>query len=285
MLSRSLIRVFALLISILSFNAGAVEWPYLYEIRKGDKVSWAFGTMHVQVDISEVAQFVKPKMRRARVAFAEWVIERSELPVFQRDYVEWLATSKLVEFRGRQLSPELVQRLQTEFGLPRSLAEKLTTEDCDRLWGIRSYRSNPTKLDAQLTEFAYSIGLEMRPLDSWALLERADEADRKAGHSLECDMSQTLDLIGRHAYFPGDNVDRYRLGTLDLNWLRIPGDGTALRNETWMESLKPELEKGGVFVFVGAGHFGGPSGLVDLIRAEGFSVRRLPWDDFKDRRP
>ena len=46
------------------------------------------------------------------------------------------------------------------------------------------------------------------------------------------------------------------------------------RNRAWLEKLAPDLEQGGLFLAVGAGHYAGEAGLVELLRARGFVVRR-----------
>jgi uncharacterized protein YbaP (TraB family) len=47
------------------------------------------------------------------------------------------------------------------------------------------------------------------------------------------------------------------------------------RNRAWMETLVPELEKGGVFAAFGAMHLVGAAGVIELLRGEGFTVTRL----------
>jgi uncharacterized protein YbaP (TraB family) len=46
------------------------------------------------------------------------------------------------------------------------------------------------------------------------------------------------------------------------------------RNATMVQRAKAELDKGGLFIAVGAGHIAGPKGLVELIRKAGFTVTR-----------
>ena len=48
-----------------------------------------------------------------------------------------------------------------------------------------------------------------------------------------------------------------------------------VRNKAWMENLVPALEDGNAFVAVGALHVPGETGLVELLRAEGWTVTRL----------
>lgn len=48
------------------------------------------------------------------------------------------------------------------------------------------------------------------------------------------------------------------------------------RNERFLEKLDPEWDAGGVFVAVGAGHIAGETGLVEILRDQGFTVSRVP---------
>lgn len=48
------------------------------------------------------------------------------------------------------------------------------------------------------------------------------------------------------------------------------------RNLAWMEDMRSYLERGDVFVAVGAAHLFGDMGLIELLRAEGVTVERVP---------
>jgi len=49
----------------------------------------------------------------------------------------------------------------------------------------------------------------------------------------------------------------------------------AARNRAWMGRLVPELKKGGVVAVFGALHLIGEDGVIELLRAEGFTVERV----------
>ena len=49
----------------------------------------------------------------------------------------------------------------------------------------------------------------------------------------------------------------------------------AARNRDWIPKLKPHLERGGAFVAVGAAHFPGNDGLIELLRGEGYILSRV----------
>ena len=47
------------------------------------------------------------------------------------------------------------------------------------------------------------------------------------------------------------------------------------RNQKWMWPLTNHLKQGGAFIAVGALHLPGAAGLIELLRAQGFTVTRL----------
>jgi uncharacterized protein YbaP (TraB family) len=47
------------------------------------------------------------------------------------------------------------------------------------------------------------------------------------------------------------------------------------RNRAWMDALAPQLARGGVFAAFGAMHLVGDAGVIELLRARGFTVTRL----------
>ena len=70
-----------------------------------------------------------------------------------------------------------------------------------------------------------------------------------------------------HRYPDGEGAD----------WLaRTNAYLLAERNETFLASALPELEKGGVFMAMGAFHLPRDTGMIALLRGEGYTVTRIP---------
>ncbi|AEL24734.1 TraB/GumN family protein [Cyclobacterium marinum] len=47
------------------------------------------------------------------------------------------------------------------------------------------------------------------------------------------------------------------------------------RNQKWMKPMTQIMENGTAFFAVGAGHLAGPKGLINLLKSQGFTVRRI----------
>ena len=95
-----------------------------------------------------------------------------------------------------------------------------------------------------------------------ALVEnvKAEVEDDLSNEVLEAYMSQDLDALWK----------------LNENWDESMGEMTLLldeRNKKWIPKLKPLLDKGDVFIAVGALHLPGEVGILELLREEGYKVK------------
>jgi uncharacterized protein YbaP (TraB family) len=59
------------------------------------------------------------------------------------------------------------------------------------------------------------------------------------------------------------------------------GSSVSIRNRAWMKVLIPQLLKGDAFVAVGSNHLPGDYGVIQLLRAEGFSIRALAPNELR----
>ena len=48
------------------------------------------------------------------------------------------------------------------------------------------------------------------------------------------------------------------------------------RNENWIPVMERIMREGSAFFAVGAGHLGGPKGVVNLLRQAGYTVEPVP---------
>lgn len=116
--------------------------------------------------------------------------------------------------------------------------------------------------------------LEEMPLDQQ--LELLDHALAEHGKVVEVH----LELVD--SYLQGNLVELEALSDEQMKGLSPEAreyflrEGIDERNRRMLDSLRPELEQGGVFVAVGALHLPGDKGLVSLLRAEGYDLEPLP---------
>ena len=148
-------------------------------------------------------------------------------------------------------------------------------------------------MDVLLAERALNQGREVRGLESY---EDAIDAFRRVDPDVLIDsIASTGEMADQEEDLFRTNMDLYARGDIAV----IPELGIVLgeraspeldhralstqvlteildtRNQAWMAPLREALAPGGTFVVVGALHLPGKLGLVELLRAEGYTVTRL----------
>lgn len=270
---------FALPFLFLSLTAqAAIENPYLYEVKKGDKVSWMLGTQHMGIDISELIQFIEPRLKISRKSYTEVLVSNERIELWAEDPERAVLSSDQVDLsKGKPLSEETRQLLKSNFRIPELLLNRLTTESCSVVALFDYHRASPRNLDYQILQLAVKLKIPSGELDTDELRARAKVADHsgKLASAWTCDMDYLASKKSRADEVVKFLAQEYREGSMKPG-IDMPMEGVALRNQGWMETLIPEFTEGSVFVSVGVGHMHGPSGLIQLLRDQGFSVTRYP---------
>ena len=67
----------------------------------------------------------------------------------------------------------------------------------------------------------------------------------------------------------------YRAGD-ESKFADPPSHGVITRNRAWIKTLEVQLAKGNVFIAAGIGHLFSKEGVLELLAAKGYKIRRLP---------
>lgn len=255
-----------------------IENPYLYEVKKGSRVSWMLGTQHLGIDISELIHFIEPRLKASRRSYSEVLVSNERIELWATDPASAVLTSSEVDFsQGRPLSNRMKELLKSNFDIPDKLLRKLTSESCFAVALFDHHRASPRTLDYQILQLAEKLEIPRSELDSDELRAKAKEADRQGrlARLWNCDMESRATRKSTAREFVKFISEEYRLGRAKPG-IELPMEGVALRNRAWVETLVPELEIGSIFVSVGLGHMHGPNGLIELLRERGFTVTRFP---------
>ncbi len=169
------------------------------------------------------------------------------------------------------------------------LAELLLSDPCDDFTtGVIPYQDN------LIQTYAYIAGAEVRGLEAPGefLTDLADDPD-----TAKAIVAVYSSYLQPPANAPAFNafIQLYREGRLGLMaaWdaahmqMVYPREGLsvlqrtdayllAARNERFLSRISSDLETGDVFMAVGAGHLPGETGLVEGLRARGYTVTRIP---------
>ena len=79
-------------------------------------------------------------------------------------------------------------------------------------------------------------------------------------------------------------IDAYKQENLDMIYRQImsspdiAGSEEVLlynRNRRWIPVMESAMQSGKIFFAVGAGHLGGPKGIINLLREKGYTVKGI----------
>lgn len=276
-------------------NAKGIFW----KIEKdGQPASWLLGTMHV------TDERVLKMPEGAREAFdtaSTVIVESDEIVDDKKAAAAMLSRPDLTMFTdGKTISDfldkddeALLTEGLKERGIPMSLVSKM------KPWMIAGFVALPaceaarkaagaSFLDKKLAEEALRDGKTLKGLES--LVEQLDamnslpaEFHLKAlietlalGDTIRDVMETTTQL-----YLSGDAgmilpmmkaVSQMKTGATDPASAEFEKRIITERNHTMADRAAPILEKGNVFMAVGALHLPGEEGLIELLRKDGFSV-------------
>jgi len=183
-----------------------------------------------------------------------------------------------------KLGPEAWQQLLEEpHGYPPRVLRRLRPWVLVLQLSLLQRGRSKESIDIQLRDWSLALDKEVGFLESAedhvsavrrgfgleALRRLLDEDGRQVtpGKTQRVDETGDLEQLERMVL---EESDALRRGTPAYEALLVE------RNLAWAETLKPLIRQGDVFVAAGAAHFVGPDSLISLLRADGYTVRRVP---------
>jgi uncharacterized protein len=249
--------------------------PFLWELQGPRAPSYLFGTVHLGFRADrDLPRWVWDKLRACDTFVMETNLSKVDLTE-----VTQMATLPEGQSLADMLPADKWNRLVELTGLPESTLRSRQPWFASQLVFQRLYPT-PVPLDVALMQKASELDKEIAFLEHWEfqlrLLARTITAD---------DLGELLVPGGKGQRLMSDLIAAYRAG--DFEKLAAiseqeraddPDRHEALldaRNRDWIPKLKPHLERGRAFVAVGAAHFPGEEGLIELLRAEGYVLSRV----------
>jgi uncharacterized protein YbaP (TraB family) len=269
--------------------------------RPGTPPSHLFGTFHTDQAVATVPPPAWQALGRARIALFE--LSAAEQAAMQARLAgdRAFAFDETAPPLSRRLDPAslaILGRALAARGIPLDQAERMQPWMLFSLLALpachlETMAAGAMALDAVLAESASQAGIPQAGLETY-------EQALAAFHRIPPDrflamLVETSALLDREEDIFRTNLDLYaagRLAEIDAfgRWLST-GPGSApgsaalydevmneligARNRAWLGPLEDELARGGVFAAVGALHLPGREGLVELLRARGWTVTRL----------
>lgn len=262
---------------------------FLFEARPpdGGSPNYILGTLH------SAAPEVSARWRRVALLLASRAVR---VFITERD----LERSSTAELPRLPIGRTLPERLADAPGLYAQVEDQLQRYglpvDAARLWPAwfvaallsqaPAQRSDNPILDAFLLQTARALNLEIRFLETFA-----DIVAGYQGHFSAAEQTRLLwEAVCNQALLAEQAHDQVRAYAADdaAAWWRVlqghEGSDPQLsnkvqsvfvdrRNAAFWRQIEPELQRGSAFVAIGALHVLGDGGLLDRLRAAGWSVR------------
>jgi uncharacterized protein YbaP (TraB family) len=256
-----------------------VTAPYFYRVEKSGATSYLLGTRHISVSLAKFPQVVHDRIADAKLAVFElppddrptkkhpsvhlrdavgaplWDHYRELVGHRNADAIEHtrpslaiLRASLLFEDLGATLEHDLQATAESVHVPIRGLETAQFQDDTiEHILDLRMLRAmiETTKDRAEIEDQAAT---ELR--------DYCTGADKRAGFSDK----ERAQLHGHYSDAELDAIDE---------------EMVFARNAKWIPDLEQLFDTGGAFVAVGAGHLRGPRGVVELLRARGYTLTRI----------
>jgi uncharacterized protein YbaP (TraB family) len=262
-----------------------VSRPFLWKV-EGPRPSWLFGTVHsADPVVATLPTAVTSALDGSRTFHPEVELSAeldAELAVklFAANHPD-LST---------RLPPALWARVKKSgaaLGLPEMMLQRLSPGLAALLFAAPAETDVDATVDGQLYQRAQARRLTVAALETideqLAVFEKLPETQAIAA------LTEALDEAehGRpnekkllRAYAAGDEAAI--AAAIDAEFASSPGARALAepllyrRNRVMAERLAPALTAGGAFVAIGTAHLTGPKSVIELLRARGYKITRVP---------
>lgn len=230
----------------------------LYSVSKNGRMSFLMGTFPVPVSSSELPQFVRDAVVRSAFYVSDFNPDQKP------------PDSVFESAEGRRALPYM-QFMEKLEDAALTDAEKAKPSMATELRGFAKFKGrSPIYLeDVSAVVQSYFNGVNFDLLE-WTFGK--GDSDR-----LTETFKQSL-RAQRDAYLAG-NVEEFRRlyeqSYVDLKSEKLLQTVVKDRNEKWLPRLEELHRKGGFFFAIETGHLVGDAGLIELLDARGFTIRRV----------
>lgn len=293
---------------LAALNAAAAKVPFpegnFWRATRGDEVITLVGTYHFDDPRHDASlQAIAPIIETSSTVLVEAGPdeEKALLALMARDPSLMMITEgpSLIQ----RVSPDLWAKLSdalSKRGIPGFMAAKLQPWYVNVLLAVPpcaiAAMANPKGLDGMVTDAATAAGVPIMALEPYdtvfTIFDLMTEADQFAMIESTLateDRSEDLSATLADSYFAGQSrlmwellrqisyqTPGYTREKVDAEFAKIEDVLMTRRNRAWIPVLEAAVAKGPVLAAFGALHLPGEAGVLNLLKAEGFTVEKLP---------
>lgn len=285
-LTISLLFVFLFSLQFLAQNKDSLSSSLLWEI-KGKKVnspSYIMGTMHlIPKEKFLFPDHVETKLRNSEVLVMEigGISEGANVVQYMM-----LDTGNVFNYFSDSQLDSLFRYTEEELGYNeekmRMMFSKMKPLVIMQLLTKDAFGENPESYELTLEEIAKEDSLKILGLETVeqqvAIFDKIsidDQVDILIT-SLRAEYSETNSSASNTIVdvFLSQNIDSiYHYTTSsEADMKAMEKDFLTDRNENWIPQIRKLIKKNKCFIAVGAAHLGGPNGVIELLRKEGYEL-------------
>ncbi len=268
-------------IELVNAACPVVSGAYFFEVTKDGRASHILGTRHISISLTKFPEVVRTTLDHASLLVEEIAPEDHPKPTFKDEALrEQLGPEQWAHYE-ELVGPVFAKRVEHKPSLVASLLL------------IAMYEDLTIALDKQLAERATadkipSAGLELSSFQMDLISKLLDIRLLKAFIDETPNRAKLRELAhdGMEHYCKGDEKEESPVEGVEEKQLLSHGYTKAdvasfkevllyQRNTDWIPKLEKLFEQDRVFVAVGAGHLQGPRGVIELLRARGYTITRI----------
>jgi hypothetical protein len=233
--------------------------------------------MHAGISIADFSPTIQQRIQQSDEILVEWVFQKKYVDLFYSD--PWAFKEKVEsDILGEPFThhPDIKPSSQTLaklllLGMPDKYLDKVRIDMCGVAVRTLDTYAMPKSIDFDVLELAYSFNKKLIQLDGQEVWddERADVANYYA-----CNLDNFLNDNEPQKLLQDEALKKSKYLAGDLSFAHIEDDPDTYEKRTsrWLPKILEELEKGNVFIGVGAGHIVGEKGLKRLLENRGYRV-------------
>lgn len=281
----------AALLLVVALPAKAQKSSLLWKIEHPEtkEVSYIFGTYHlIGSDYLEQNPKVEKAYAEAKTVVVETVLDSSAmLTVAMKAMMFDNSLRNLVDSADYLL---LQQEIEPIIGMPIAQFDNIKPIMLSTMYTVakaqevtpEDFAFEGTPIDLFFAENGKETGKKVVALET--AMEQAEilfdsqTVEEQAAALVESVKAEMEDNLSSEVLDAYKEQDLDRLWKLTQDWDESMGEMTLLlddRNQKWIPKLKPLLEEGDVFIAVGALHLPGETGVLKLLKKEGFKVKSV----------
>ena len=276
-------RILILLTLSLAAPVCLAASPFFWEVEKEGRVSYVLGTIHSShPEVREIPDPVMEALTQSRVFLPELDLSYANIGRM---------TAAAFDFGGEPWKERVPEGLYSRarsaadrIGLPEFMLRNLAFEMIPVFFALPPDEDFFQVMDVRLYREARERGIEIVALET---IEEQLAVFQNLGDAIIIELiDEALDEAEQGYPQYRRIVEAYASGRESailkiIEELKEQGDETYVtalldrRNQTMTERALPSLEEGGAFIAVGLAHLPGPSGMIELLQAQGFTITRM----------